>query len=72
MADDLSVKYSAGFVEGWIEKVMVAHPDLVNGDVAIQHLQIVVEAYDEHRKNIGVFKSLVREVKGKIDIASNF
>ena len=71
MADDLSVKYSAGFVEGWIEKVLALHPDLANGDAAIQHLQIVVGAYDEHRKNIGVFRTVMQQIKDNVNVGAN-
>jgi hypothetical protein len=71
MADDLSVKYSAGFVEGWIEKVLALHPDLANGDVALDHLQIIVNAYDEHRRNIGVFRNVIRQIKDNVNTGAN-
>jgi len=71
MAEDLAVKYSAGFVEGWIEKVVALHPELANADVAIQHLDIIVGAYDEHRKNIGVFRSVIEQIKDTVNAAVN-
>ena len=67
---EAAVAYSMGAVEGWIEGAINTSPTLINGDVALQNLQVIADGYNELRKNQYILKRLIQQAKGSIDAAA--
>lgn len=69
--NDMSVVFSIGHVEGWVNKVIELHPELAElGAGTLLHLKTVEDAYHELRRNQDLYKKLIGDIKGKVDAAN--
>lgn len=71
MANDSITVQSIGFLEGWIEKAADhANKDLTvsNAESALNHLQIVEASFHEYRRLIETYRSLLQDLKRRVDL----
>jgi len=69
MADNNSVMFSIGHLEGWIGQA--GQMGANNAETALAHLKIVEEAYKEQIITLRTFRKVAQEIKGRADAAAN-
>ena len=68
MADDKAIKFSFGFIEGFLQTCQKS--GVPNSDAALLSLKTIEEGFDQYRQFVNAFRKIMVKLKGDVDAAS--